>query len=173
MRGRRAAAAFLRVGVPAIFTAFALSREGLVSVQVLLAAAAVWIAGTLLWDFAAASNKPTPQWRGAWQIRRRRSHATSPPHRGLQATNLLVTNAVGHARAHAVNLRPKLTELAQHYFPLRHGFDFHRERARADAVLGDLAWLIADNDEERAPTVAELDRFLDVVLDEPGLEQSK
>lgn len=166
MMARRGLRTLLRAGIPALLAAIAISREGVVSIQVWIAAAAVWLAGTLLWDFITSAGIERDRRVAVWRSPRRESPAPAANSIGLQTVNLLLANAQANPRAHANNLRPRLLALTEHYLPIRHGFDVNRDPARVAELLDDVAWLIDPSVAERAPTPSEIERFLDIVLDE-------
>jgi hypothetical protein len=157
----------LRAGIPGLLVAVALTGDGLVSVQIWLAVAAVWVAGTLLWDLIAVAAVEPDRRMAAWRIsgwRRPRRTAHGPAR--LRTLNLLLVNAQTNPRAHANAFRPRLIGLAEHYIPIRHGFDLEHEPVRVTDLLGNVAWLIDPTVNDRTPTSSEIGRFLDLVLAE-------
>ena len=57
-----------------------------------------------------------------------------------------------------------LTILADHYLPIGRGIDLSRDPEAATALMGDVAWLIDPVVTDRAPTLVEIQKFLDVIL---------
>lgn len=167
MRQRRLSTRILRAAVPALLIAVAFSQQGSVSVQIWIAAALAWVAGTLLIELVAASTIEPAGLRLAWQRSRKPDQLpTVYSSRGMQAVNSLLANAQKNPRTHVIQLRPRLAGLAEHYLPIRHGIDLNADPGRVQELLADVGWLIDPTVTDRAPTAVEIDRFLDVVLDE-------
>ena len=55
-------------------------------------------------------------------------------------------------------------ELAHHFLPLRRGIDFENDPDQVAELLGDVAWIIDLEVQDRSPTFAEVERFLDLTL---------
>ena len=162
---KRFCAIVLRAGVPGLFIAVALSGEGVISIQVWIGAAAVWIAGTRLVDFILTAEVEPDRRKLAWRpLRRRRQQRSVVGHKGIRTINLLVATALMNSRAHTNALSPRLRSLAHHYLPMHHGVDLERDPHRAAEVLGDVAWLIDPSVRDRTPSAAEIEQFLDVIL---------
>jgi len=149
------------IGLP-----FAVAQSGdeLISAQVWLAAAAVSMVVMLLRDFIAVSAMEKARLVPAWSERPQPAPAREA--RKVQSIHVLLANAQRNRRTHANVLRPRLVDSANHYLPLKHGFDLTSDPARAAALLGDLAWLIDSEVIDRTPTAADLNQFLDVILGE-------
>lgn len=170
---RRSFAMVIRAGIPGLLIAVALSREGLISVQIWIAAAAIWISATLLWDFIAVAAVEPDKRLVAWRPSRRRGQPrTIYRPVGMWEVKLLLANAQTNPRVHANALRPWLIALAGHNFAIRHGFDLESDPARVAGLLGDVAWLIDPAVSDRTPTSAEIGRFLDVILAEQDVSTS-
>ena len=152
-------------------TAVAVGQGELLSVSLWLTFTAVGVLATITARMLTLAAVEPARFVVAWRspLRARRPGARSRV-RDLRSTETAVTDAVANARAHNSRLRPRLTALADHYLPIRRGVDRGRDAERADQILGDVAWLIDGSTTDRAPTLAELDRFMDVILttDEPG-----
>lgn len=101
--------------------------------------------------------------------RRRRLLVPSGTAMGLRTTAVMVSGATERARTHDVRLRPRLTEIADHMVPRRTIDPEARTRELVEAA-GDTGWLIDPAVVDRAPTIAEIDRFLDHML---GAEQQQ
>lgn len=71
-----------------------------------------------------------------------------------------------NARSYDYRLRPRLRQVTGHRLRVNRGIDLDREPERARLALGDVAWLIDEDDdgaagEGPAPSPAELTRLLD------------
>jgi hypothetical protein len=154
-----------RAVVPGLLVAIALSSDQVISVQLWIAAGAVWIGAVLLWDFIAVSSIEPARLLPAWRRRTPAAPERSTP-KAMLAMNALLANARRNPRAHANQLRPQLIQLAGHFIPIRYGFDPAADPERFAQLLGVDAWLVDPGAAERTPTVAELHRFLDLVLGE-------
>jgi len=173
MVSKRILIVFARAGIPGLLIAAALSGQSRISVQIWVSATAVWVVGTVLYDFiAVAAVEPAslvPGWRRSGRRRQRPAFAGA---RGLQTIHVLLAAAQTTPRAHANQLRPRLIALAKHYLPIRHGFHLEQDPARAADLLGDVAWLIDPAVNEHRPGLAEITKFLDVVLAEQDTTMS-
>ena len=168
---KRALIMLVQGGVVGLLFAVALSGDNLISAQAWLAAAVVWVAGRLLWDFVSAASIEPAELVIAWSRRRRQRRAVHSPS-GLHALRALLTKAQNDPRAHANQLRPRLLELAKHHVSIRHGIDLNDDPDRATALLGEVGWMIDPAVVDRTPTLAEIHRFLDVILGEQDWSQS-
>lgn len=127
----------------------------------------LWLAGFAGW-FALATLisllkrvplgpstiRPAFRWRAAKpvnQVQRLRH---------LRFIESLLLRARDNERAHSQQLRPRLEALADHYLPVVHGIDRRSQPGRANALLGDLEWLIGEENVPRTPTFAEIDEFV-------------
>jgi len=171
MTVRRGLITVVQGGVVGLLFAVALRGDNLISARAWLAAAVVWVAGRLLWDFVSTASVEPAELVVAWSRRRRRRRAVYSPS-GLHAVRTLLTRALSDPRAHTNQLRPRLLELARHHISIRHGIDLDDDPDRAAALLGEIAWLIDPAVVDRTPTLAEIHRFLDVILREPDWSQS-
>ena len=149
------------IGLP-----FAVAQSGdeLISAQVWLVAAAASMVFILLRDFIAVSAMERARLVPAWSQRPQPAPAREA--RKVQSIHVLLARAQRNKRTHAHVLRPRLVDSANHYLPLKHGFDLESDPARAADLLGDVAWLIDSEVIDRTPTRADLHRFFDVILDE-------
>jgi hypothetical protein len=166
MSGSRTFGLIGRAVIPGLLVAIALSSDQVISVQLWIAAGAIWVAGVLLWDFIGTASIEPARLNVAWRQRQglRPSRQTPTP---ILALGALLGNARRNPRAHVNKLRPHLRELADHFVPLRHGFDPAVDPGRMIELLGADSWLIDPEADGRTPTSEELHRFLDVILDEP------
>ena len=61
-----------------------------------------------------------------------------------------------------------MTGLAEHFLPINHGIDPTQQPGRAQALLGEVAWLVdpdpGPDTVDRVPTAEEIDKFLTIVL---------
>ncbi len=164
-------AIFLRAGIPGLLIALAFASQGQVSVQIWTASAGAWIAGTLLWDFVGAARVgPERRWAALQISNREAAHGSIDAPGSVRTLSLLLANAQTNPLIHANVLRPRLLALADHFVPIRHGFDRKRDPERLTSLLGDVAWLVDSSVMNRMPTPAEIGRFLGIVLaeeDEP------
>ena len=107
-----------------------------------------------------------PAWFSAirrWWVRRRRIEPSGTAFE-LRAAAGLVARSTENVRTHNNQLRPRLLELADHAVPRRTVDPDDRLQELIDAA-GDTGWLIDPTIDDRAPTLADIDRFLDRVLD--------
>ncbi len=150
-------------GIIGLIIAVALSGDDLISLQAWLAATVVWVGGRLLWDFISGASPQPAELVFAWSRRRRERRVLAGPS-GLIAIGALLRNAQNNPRAHTNHLRPRLQALARHHVSIRYGIDLEHDPDRAAALLGEVAWLIDPAVVDRSPTLAEIDRFLDLIL---------
>lgn len=105
---------------------------------------------------------------GRWLAKLRRRLEPDEPqlkdHRYIEA---LIERATTNERSHNRRLRPRLQTIVDYQLELRHGVDSSVDPVRAVALqrqlFGDTAWLLDPNVTNRAPTVDELDRFLQLL----------
>ena len=151
--------------VAGFFAAALLSPGALVSIRLWVVAAAVIVVGSAFVRLIIVARveviESTPAW---WPIRRRPQRERGPVH-DFRALEGIVRDASHDPRVHTYRLQPRLIELARHYLPIEHGLDLDRNPVETATLLGDLAWLIDPEITGRAPTPNELDRFLDLVID--------
>lgn len=166
MTPKRAASILLGATIVGVFFGVVLSGDDVISARVWLGAAAVTIIAILVRDLIAASSLQRATFTPAWSLRRQRH--VSPGPQALENTHSVLLSAQSSPRAHGLHLRPRLQDLAGHYLPIRHGIDVAHDPARATDALGDVAWLIDPSVNDRTPTTAEIERFLDVILDGRG-----
>ena len=165
MRGSRTFGLVGRAVVPGLLVAIALSSNQVISVQLWIAAGAIWVAGVLLWDFIGTASVEPARLNVSWHQRRGPRPSRQTP-TSMLALGALLGNARRNPRAHANQLRPHLRELTGHFVPIRHGFDPSVDPGRMTELLGADSWLIDPEADSRTPTSRELHRFLDVILDE-------
>lgn len=158
----------VRAAFGALIVALLFSGSDLVSVGIWLASAAALVGLELLIHVIKAAEVEPAQIAVAWTWRFRRRPIRQMDRRpdAVGAIEGLVASAIDYPNLHASRLRPRLTELADHFLPIRQGIDSGSDPARAKALLGDVAWLVDSDVSDRSPTVHELDRFLDIVLAE-------
>ncbi len=164
MMTRRILIVALRVATPALLILIAVTREEGVSVRMWLTGASVWIAGVLVWDLLAVAAPEPAELRVAWRRSHRSSAYRGPVLAGLRSDVLVLRDALRDPRVHASRLRPHLAWVAEHFVPLRHGFDPERDSQRMKQLLGEVGWLLDPEETERTPTATEIDRFLTIVL---------
>ena len=166
MNTRRIIALTVGAGFIGLIFGVALSGADLVSVQVWVGASAVTIVAVMIRDFVVAASIERAPISPAWRF----AAVGNPPNnpRGLQNMRSLLSSAQTYPRSYDRNLRPHLIELAEHYLPRRHGLDLSKDSAQVRDLLGDTCWLVDPTPGDRTPTIADLQRFLDVVVgDEP------
>jgi hypothetical protein len=159
----------VRAAILALILALPFSGSELVSVGVWLALAVALVGVNLLRYVITVAEVEPAQITVAWTWRfrrRRRPRQVDRRPREVRAIEGIVVSAVDNSRVHAIRLRPRLSELADHFLPIRQGIDPASDPARANALLGDVAWLVDPDMSDRIPTVHELDKFLDIVLAE-------
>ncbi len=152
----------------ALILAFLFSGSDLVSVGIWLASTAALVGLELLILVLKAAEVEPAQIAVAWTWRFRRRSRRRLDRRpyAVRATEGMVASAIDNPNFHVSRLQPRLTELADHFLPIRQGIDSESDPARAKALLGDVAWLVDSDVSDRSPTVHELDRFLDIILAE-------
>ena len=165
MTTNRVAVLVIRAALFGLLVAVGFSRGELISVRVWLTAAAVGVTTTVLLRLIAVADVEPARlafaWRSPLRPRRRRPGGGV---QGLRSTEAMLLTASSHARGHASRLRPRLTVLADHYLPIRRGIDRGRDPEQASALLGEVAWLIDPVVNDRAPSLDEIEKFLDVIL---------
>ena len=138
--------------------------DDLVSTEVWLAASAVTAVIATMADLLVAARLEHATISPAWA-----SAAEGPPAQGpLEVRHLraLVMSAGTSPKVYSRRLRPHLIHLARHFLTLRHGLDLERDAPRVAELLDDLYWLINPTVNDRAPGPDELERFLDIVVDD-------
>ena len=156
-----------RAAVFGLLLALPLSDGELVSVEIWLAATGVLVAAGLLRQVIRVASVEPAKMAVAWTWQRRSPlHRTDHRPRELRAIEGIVASAAHNPRAHAIQLRPRLSALADHFLPIHRAVDPARDPARVGELLGDLGWLIDPDVSDRVPTVCEIDQFLDIILAE-------
>lgn len=151
--------------------AFATGEQRAISIEIWLVGFSLWFAGATLGHLLR--DVPSFPPRLIALIRRPRREAAVADHRpfGLRGLEGLLIRARDHERAHVMQLRPHFTAIADHYLPRHHGFDPASEPDRVQDVLGDVAWLIDPAVTTRAPTLDEMESFLDRLIPEQQSDQ--
>lgn len=131
---------------------------------------AVWLAGFSAWFSMATvvrllEQVPVQPARLVAVIRRRQKPTNESDRRPRELRSLegLVIRARDHDRAHVQQLRPRLTDLTEHFLPRQYGIDPAREPKRAAVLLGELAWLVDPTVTDRTPTIGEVGRLVEVL----------
>lgn len=161
---RKVVGGLLGATIVGLFVAVPFGQGREISVDLWLVAVSVWLAWILVSQALTAAPLVPARLRGAWQWRRRKGNNSDGRPRQLQALEGLVLSARDNDRAHALRLRPRLTEIANHYLRTRCGIDPTTSPERARALLGESAWLLDEQAEARRPQLAEIDALLDIVL---------
>ena len=159
---KRGAFIFATAVVFGAFVGIALSGDDFISAPVWLGGAAVAVVAILLRDFLKVSSVEPATLVSAWSLRRPHRTNSGPP--GLLNIHDLLVNAIATPRSFMIHLRPRLVELARHFLPLRNGIDFEHDSEQVAQLLGDVAWIIDPAVLDRSPTLAEVERFLDLTL---------
>lgn len=159
---KRGAFILATAGVFGAFVGIALSGDGLISASGWLGGAAVTVVAILLRDFLKVSSVEPATLVSAWSLRGPHRTNSGPP--GLLNIHALLVNAIATPRSFTIHLRPRLVKLARHFLPLRNGIDFEHAPDQVAQLLGDVAWIIDPAILDRSPTLAEVERFLDLTL---------
>lgn len=134
-----------------------------VSMRIWLTAFVCWFAAGLLVRLLSDINLVPARFRllvvGSEEVEETRQALTD-----FRSLESLLLRSRENERAHRQQLRPRLAALADHFLLLHHGVNRREQPAQAAAVLGDVAWLLDDDDSTPAPTFEEIDRFLDRIL---------
>jgi hypothetical protein len=149
----------------ALLVAVLQSGGNVVSVAVWVGVFSVVVLAVTTYDFVAKSRVEPARLLPAWA----RTTADPPDvgNRSLQQTRALVSSAQGHPLTFDKGLKPHLVALAGHFLPRRLGIDPDRDPDRVAGLLGEVGWLIEPAAAQRAPTTAELERFLEIVVGDP------
>jgi hypothetical protein len=167
MTVRRLAVLVGRAALFGLVLAALLGDEELVSIEIWLATTGVLVVAGLLRDVVRVAAVEPARMAVAWTWQRRRPvYGEDQRPRDLRTIEGIVTSAQHNSRAHASELRPRLTALADHALPIHRAIDPRREPTNARELLGDVGWLIDPEVVDRTPTVGEIDTFLDIILDE-------
>ncbi len=150
--------------------ALPLGRQRQLSVELWLLAVSVWLARATVLGLLARAPAHVGKLQPAWTWRRQGSEGLIPRPRQMASLEGLVLSARDNDRSYALRLRPRLRRLVDHHLRVRHGIDPDHEPDRAAAVLGDVGWLV-DPAVDRRPTLAEIDRLLDRLLEPPGFRR--
>lgn len=133
-----------------------------VSLRIWLVAFVLWFGGGLLLRvFSGAAIVPS-RFRLLLTRKRETERAPQSLHEFRSLESLLL-RARENDRTHRQQLRPRLTELADHFLLVQHGINRSAQSEQAAEVLGDVAWLLEDAPSP-APTFEEIDRFLERIL---------
>jgi len=160
---RRGAFILVTAGVFGAIVGIAFSGSDLISARVWLGGAAVIVVAILLRDFLAISSVERATFVAAWSLSRpHRTVSDGPP--GLLNIHALLVNAIATPRSFTIHLRPRLVKVARHFLPLRNGIDFEHDPDQVAQLLGEVAWIIDPAVLDRSPTLAEVERFLDLTL---------
>ena len=159
---KRAGLILVTAGLVGAIIGIALSGDDFISARVWLGAAAVTVVAILLREFLAISSVEHATFVSAWSLRRPHRTNSGPP--GLQNIHALLIDARTSPRSFTIRLRPRLVELADHFLPLRSGIDFEHDPDQVAQLLGDVSWIIDSAVQDRSPTLAEVERFLDLTL---------
>ena len=168
---RRLFVGLVLAAVVGLLVGIVASEPGRVSVDVWLVVATLWVGRLLVGEALASAPVRSAQagrsrWLGPrWLLdlvgRRRQPDLDTRP-RPLVSLEGLLIDASTSERAAEVRLRPRLTALTSALLRHRHGVELGTPRA--DAVLGDVGWLVdPDHPIERPPSVEEIERLVERV----------
>lgn len=168
MKWRRAGTICVAAGALALAISQPFDDQQRLSVRLWLAVTATAVAGVIVLFLVQHLPTPQPQvrrrWRPRWWPRRQAIHSSETAAE-LRAVASLVARATGNARTHNSQLRPRLTALADHIVPRRATTEAARTQELVRAA-GDHGWLLDPAVDDRVPTIEEIDRFLDHILDD-------
>ena len=159
----------LRSAMGGLILATPLSGDQLISAEIFLAVTgAVLVISLMLYLINLAQLEPA-QIAVAWKWGGKDQLVDTRPSE-LRAIEGLLLSAQHNPRSHRNRLRPRTTRLAEHFLPINHGIDPTQDPARAQALFGELAWLVdpdpGPDTVDRVPTAEEIDEFLSIVLAE-------
>lgn len=156
-----------RAAVLGILVALPLSGDEFISAKVWVAATAVLATTALLVDVVtkAALQPATINLAFTWHLTEPRQHGNHYL-RELRSIQATLASAQHNDRSFVNRLRPRLEALAEHFLPIRQAVDPKLHPAKAQALLGDVAWLIDPAVTSRSPTIGEISKFLDLVMAE-------
>jgi len=127
-----------------------------VSVEIWLAVTTMWLAWAVLSELASIAAVRPDRLDAPWLPRRQQPPLDTRP-RSLANIEGLLANACHSRRAAAIRLRPRLLDLVTELLRTRHGIDIHTDPERAKRVLGDVAWLIDEENElHRTPDAGDV-----------------
>jgi len=156
--------------IAGLAVAVAFSSRELLSLRVWIFSATITLvmSGSLQLMAAArvATTAPIPAW---WPLRSRAA-VDRGAIRDVRALQGIIRDAPDNDRVFTLRLQPRLVEIARHFLPMTHGIDPRLDQTAIETTLGDVAWLVDPEVTGRAPTLEELDRFLDIVLDNRPLK---
>lgn len=158
----RFARRFAAAAVAGVVFGVTLSGNEVISVRVWLIGSAVVFVTMLVRDVLVAADVERATMVPAWRLVEPDPVDDATPM--VRSIASALTAAQDNAGIHRQHLRPRLTALATHYLPVRHGLDPARHPSRAAALLGDVGWLIDPAVGDRTPTATEIARFLDIVI---------
>lgn len=164
---RQIVAAVFWAAVLGLLISVPLGRQRQISVELWLVAVSIWLARTAISNMFATAPLRASSPRPIWRWRRRDEAAT--PHRPSELTSLegLLLSARDNDRSFSLRLQPRLIRLADHYLQVHHGIDRTSDPEAAAAMLGDVAWLLDPSQTGTTPTMAEVDRLVDLVTASP------
>jgi hypothetical protein len=161
MNGGRGPRLLVRAIVIGLLLAVMTSRGELISLQTWLVGSTAVMGTLTVLRLIERSSHESPRTQPLWSRSTPPISAVPRRLRGIEAT---LQHGCHHPRAHANQLRPRLRALARHGLRVSHGIDLDTDTGRANDVLGDVAWLIDADSADRAPTIDEIDTFLNRAL---------
>lgn len=168
MKLRTALQAVIAASALGVLIALPLGSRRELSIDLWFVVVAIWSAKSMLSAMLRAVPARYARWTNGWRRRTQDRFDDSRRTRDVLSLEGLVIRAADNPRAHAMQLRPRLDAIADHFLPIRHGVTRERDPKRAGELLGDVAWLIEPDVDDRSPSFIEIERFLDIVLAEDG-----
>lgn len=143
------------------------SNDRRFSVEVWFAVFSIWAIGTVIVRLFFVTPVASTSRILLWRWLRRVTFGNDDEDQSLlgpRSTQNLMQRACAAPRAHVRHLRPRLQELVNYYLPIHYGVDPQRRPAQVREVLGPVFWMIDDSVNDRSPTPAEIEQFLDTVV---------
>ena len=156
-----------RAAIFAALVALPLSHDEFIKLEIWVTVTAAIVAADLLNDVFKTAKLQPANLNVAWNWRRQKPNQFAKNNlRELRSIQATLASAQHNDRSFVNRLRPRLDALAAHFMPIRQAIDPATDPARAQALLGDVAWLIDPEVIGRKPTIGEISKFLDIVLAE-------
>lgn len=149
--------------IAAVLTASFAGEDLALSLKLWLASFVSWFAAALLLGLLSRADLVPSRFRLLTAASNEESSSPQALH-AFRSLESLLLRSRDNERTHRQQLRPRLATLADHFLLVHHGINRDMQPEQAAAVLGDAAWLIADDQTTRTPTLEEVDLFLDRLL---------
>jgi hypothetical protein len=138
--------------------------ERQISVDLWIVATAGWLLIALVAQLSKVAPVTPPSLRAPWRRRPEPEERSVQVPRELTTLGGTILRATDTPRMFGLQLRPRLQRVVDHGLMSRHGIDAELAPERAARTLGDLAWMVDPEVDDRSPTVAEIEELLDRVL---------